>query len=76
MRRWTLAKRLAGAGQASDCVLDCDLVIVPVHLGAHWVCAAVSFRDQEIVYLDSMKVRREGGCACVWWWGWGVGGGC
>ena len=56
MRRWTLAKRLAAAGQASESVLDCDLVIVPVHLGNHWVCAVVSFRDREIVYLDSMKV--------------------
>ena len=56
MRKWTLEKRLKGAGQASTCVLDCDLVIVPVHLGVHWTCAVVSFRDQEIVYLDSMKV--------------------
>lgn len=64
MRKWTSERRLRGAGQASTSVLDCDLVIVPVHLGVHWTCAVVSFRDQEIVYLDSMKVAAL--LAAIW----------
>ena len=43
--------------QASASVLDCDLVLAPVHLSMHWTCVAVNLRDQEIVYLDSMGVR-------------------
>ena len=44
--------------QASASVLDCDLVIMPVHLAMHWTCAAVNLRDRELLYLDSMGVRR------------------
>ena len=43
--------------QASPSVLDCDLIIAPVHLKLHWTCAMANLRDQEIVYLDSMGVR-------------------
>ena len=31
VRRWTLPKRLALAGQACESILDCDLIILPVH---------------------------------------------
>ena len=43
--------------QASASVLDCDLVIMPVHLSVHWTCAAINLRDRELLYLDSMGVR-------------------
>ncbi len=39
-------------------MLDCDLVVMPVHLAMHWTCAVVSLRDPEFLYLDSMGVRR------------------
>ena len=39
-------------------MLDCDLVIMPVHLAMHWTCAVVNLRDHELLYLDSMGVRR------------------
>lgn len=38
VRRWTLPRRLKGAGQLSDSVLDCDLIVMPVHqASAPWV---------------------------------------
>ena len=38
-------------------MLDCDLVVMPVHLAMHWTCAVVNLRDHELLYLDSMGVR-------------------
>ncbi len=38
-------------------MLDCDLVVMPVHLAMHWTCAVVNLRDHEFLYLDSMGVR-------------------
>ena len=42
-------------------MLDCDLVVMPVHLAMHWTCAVINLRDRELLYLDSMGVRR---CFC------------
>jgi len=36
VKRWTLPKRLASAGQASRSVLDCDRIIVPVRAAWDW----------------------------------------
>jgi Ulp1 family protease len=55
VRRWTLPKRLASVGQASECILDCDRIIVPVHQGLHWVCAVIDLQNQKLVYYDSLK---------------------
>ncbi|KAL6776829.1 SENP1 [Auxenochlorella protothecoides x Auxenochlorella symbiontica] len=60
VRRWTTPKRLAAAGQASPCLLDCDRIVVPVHQGMHWVCAVVDLRNQELRYLDALKGEDEG----------------
>lgn len=59
-----MPKRLATAGQASACVLDCDRIIVPVHQGQHWVCAVVDLQHQRLLYYDSLKVggHTAGGC--------------
>ena len=38
-------------------MLDCDLVVMPVHLAMHWTCAVINLRDHEFLYLDSMGVR-------------------
>lgn len=56
VRRWTLPKRLAAAGQASASILDCDRVVLPVHQGLHWVCAVIDLQRQRFIYYDSLKV--------------------
>eukprot|EP00887_Chlorella_sp_A99_P004848 scaffold4.g4848.t1 len=55
VRRWTLPKRLAAAGQASESVLDCDLIVLPVNQGnSHWTCAVVDLAQRRLVYYDSL----------------------
>ena len=56
VRRWTLPNRLASSGQASECILDCDRIVVPVHQGMHWVCAVVDLQHKKLVYYDSLRV--------------------
>ena len=56
VRRWTSKMRLERWGQPSPTVLECDKLIIPVHLGCHWTCAVVSLRDREIWYFDSLGV--------------------
>ncbi len=43
-------------GQASNCVLDVDRIMVPIHLPAHWVSAVIDMEHQCVIYLDSMGV--------------------
>ena len=31
-----------------------DLIIIPVHLGMHWVCAAINLRRKRFEYYDSL----------------------
>jgi len=46
--RWTTEKRLGYK------LLDCDLVVVPVHQAMHWVLAVIDIKQREITYLDSL----------------------
>lgn len=55
VKNWTKAVRLARMGQASQSILDCDRIIVPVHQGLHWVCAMIDMQNQKLVYYDSLK---------------------
>lgn len=55
VRRWTLPKRLKASGQASDSILDCDRIVLPVHQGMHWVCAVIDLQHRKFVYYDSLK---------------------
>ncbi len=48
--------RLERWGQHSASVLECDKLIIPVHLGCHWTCAVISLRDRGISYFDSLGV--------------------
>ncbi|KAL5497426.1 hypothetical protein EMCRGX_G013895 [Ephydatia muelleri] len=32
-----------------------DLVLLPIHLGAHWCCAAINFGKKQIQYYDSLR---------------------
>ncbi len=50
--------RLERWGQHSGTVLECDKLIIPVHLGCHWTCAVISLRDRGISYFDSLGVSR------------------
>ncbi len=52
--------RLERWGQHSATVLECDKLIIPVHLGCHWTCAVISLRDRGISYFDSLGVS----CTC------------
>lgn len=56
VRRWTLPQRLKQAGQLSGSVLDCELLVVPVHQGVHWVCAVVDLANKQLFYYDSLLV--------------------
>jgi Ulp1 family protease len=56
VRRWTTKAKLGRLGQAAGCVLECDLLVVPVHEGSHWTCAAIDLRPGRrcLVYYDSL----------------------
>ena len=56
VRRWTMPKRLAVSGQASESILDVDRIVVPVHQGMHWVCAVIDLQQRKFIYYDSLKV--------------------
>ncbi|KAI9349582.1 hypothetical protein BDR26DRAFT_852393 [Obelidium mucronatum] len=36
-----------------------DMVIIPVHLGMHWCCSVINFRDKRIEYYDSLHGNNE-----------------
>ncbi|MEB3185793.1 MAG: Ulp1 family isopeptidase [Cyanobacteriota bacterium] len=57
VKRWTAPAKLPTVAQLSPCILDCDLIIVPVHQGAHWTLAVVDLRNRRLLYYDSYKVR-------------------
>lgn len=53
-----MPKKLRASGQASESILDCDRIVVPVHQGLHWVCAVIDLQHRKFVYYDSLKVRQ------------------
>lgn len=52
--RWTTPKRLLQKGADYQCLLECDKIVVPIHLPAHWTLAVINLRDQQFEYYDSM----------------------
>ena len=48
MRSWTSLKKLG------YCIMDCDLVCVPVHQEVHWVLAVIDIKQREVRYYDSL----------------------
>ena len=62
VKRWGLAKKLAAGGQLSASLLDCDRLIMPVHLPNHWVAAMVDLKNERLTYYDSMGVRDPSQC--------------
>lgn len=57
VRKWTSNKRLSNWNQLSPCILDCDILFFPVHLGCHWVMATAYLKSKKIKYYDSFKVN-------------------
>eukprot|EP00892_Ulva_mutabilis_P008029 jgi/Ulvmu1/5599/UM023_0136.1 len=53
--RWTRATRLKSNQLTYTGIKDLDKVVVPVHLGNHWTCAVLNFRDCQIEYYDSLR---------------------
>eukprot|EP00042_Codosiga_hollandica_P044193 m.431161 g.431161 ORF g.431161 m.431161 type:complete len:560 (-) comp56734_c0_seq12:57-1736(-) len=46
VQRWT--RKVQGT------IFSKDLLIVPVHLGNHWTCGCVNFKEKRILYFDSL----------------------
>ena len=43
--------------QGCSCVLECDMVIMPVHCGTtHWATACVDLKNRRFLYWDSLWV--------------------
>lgn len=53
VRRWTSPAALKAWGQLSPCVLDCELLIVPIHKTNHWTAALIDLRNHTLHYMDS-----------------------
>lgn len=46
--RWTTEKRIG------YCILDCELVLIPVHQNIHWVLAGIDLVNKTVTYYDSL----------------------
>ncbi|KAF8066180.1 ULP1A [Scenedesmus sp. PABB004] len=69
VRRWTLPARLKAAGQASECVLRCDRLLLPVNENnTHWTAVMVDLPRRRIVALDSLHGRNTGVVAALRRW--------
>lgn len=64
VKRWGDARRLAHWGQRSADLIDCDLVIVPIHRAAakHWVLAVINLACRKIEFYDSLHGADAGAC--------------
>ena len=62
VKRWTVPRRLRSHGQASDSILDLDMIIMPVHQGIHWTTAAIDLKHHRFLYFDSFLGEDD---ACV-----------
>lgn len=48
VERWTAPFKFKRVGQMSECVLDCDKVLMPIHLGNHFTAICVSPKEMQI----------------------------
>lgn len=49
VRRWT-----AEHHKIDYCVLDCELVVVPIHQMNHWVLGVIDMQAKRVLYYDSL----------------------
>ncbi len=55
-KRGTASQLLRNAG-CSRCILQQDLLVIPVHVGGnHWICILLDFRSCEIFCFDALGV--------------------
>lgn len=54
--------RMAAWTRGVDVLRDCDVVLVPVHMGNHWCLAVVNVRARAFEYYDSLGQR---GAECL-----------
>jgi len=40
-------------------IFDVDRIVIPIHLGVHWTCAALLMEQKKVIYLDSMGGKNE-----------------
>ena len=40
-------------------IFDVDRIVIPIHLGVHWTCAALLMEQKKVIYLDSMGGTNE-----------------
>jgi sentrin-specific protease 1 len=48
VQRWTTYKKLKFD------ILECDMLLIPVHQGVHWVLVVVDLKAKSVSYLDSL----------------------
>lgn len=39
-------------------IFSFDMILIPIHLGIHWCCAEINFKEQTIFYYDSLHNRN------------------
>lgn len=54
VQRWTAPKRLCEAGVEAETILDVELVVVPIHLLAHFICFIIDVQARVIRCYDSL----------------------
>lgn len=43
-------------------IFSYDLILIPIHLGIHWCCAEINFKEKSIFYYDSLHNNNK---ACL-----------
>lgn len=40
-------------------IFSYDMILIPIHLGIHWCCAEINFKERSIFYYDSLHNRNS-----------------
>lgn len=40
-------------------IFSFDMILIPIHLGIHWCCAEINFKERAIYYYDSLHNRNS-----------------
>lgn len=40
-------------------IFSFDMILIPIHLGIHWCCAEINFKERSIFYYDSLHNRNS-----------------
>lgn len=59
VQRWTMPRKIRARGLPVQTMFECDLLIVPVHVGkVHWLCCCVDFMKFQVGYYDSLSPSK------------------